>query len=62
MISKKTEFNLEFPTDFLRENLAWGTDACAFLFVAFLTSFVSYPPNACVGIDWMIASRVIHLS
>ena len=29
MISKKTEFNLEFPTDFLRENLAWGTDACA---------------------------------
>ena len=25
-------------------------------------SFVPYPPNACVGIDWMIASRVIHLS
>ena len=23
---------------------------------------VLYPPNACVGIDWMIASRVIHLS
>ena len=27
-----------------------------------LTSFVLYPPNACVGIDWMFASRVIHLS